>query len=141
MVGLFTNGPYCQQSCQLWFSCLAGLLTISHVILIKRILIKKKQGTWEQKSRSWVDQKWTCKKGGSQSSEPSPFFARGPLWHNSILPIKYKIGLSYRYNRYVVQTCSTLLPWATHYRSRLAAPQPWGPLQICGTNCNSAGGK
>ena len=76
MAGLLSNTSYCQQSSQLRFLSLAGLLTIS---LVKIILIKKRRCTWEQKfgslgevTRNEHVNAMRKEGGASQPPEPSP---------------------------------------------------------------------
>ena len=121
----------------------AGLLTVSLVIHIKRILMKKKRCSLEQKSRSWgevirSEHVNALSRGGGGGGFSAPrtqpkilLFARGPLWRNSVLT-KYKIELFYLYYRLASKT------FGPDLRPRLSA-QTFGPdfqptllAQTCG---------
>ena len=101
---LLTNTQYHQQSCLLRFFVMAALLTISLVILIKSVCMKKKLCTGTKISfLRWSDQKWTCKRAAPRTLFKI-LFVQGPLWCNRVLTIKYINGLFYGYYRYVDQT-------------------------------------
>ena len=80
MVGIVNNPANCEF-------CPGGIVDISLVILIKRILMKKKQCTWEQKTFSLgefirsehVNAKRKEGIGDSQPPEPNILFARRPV--------------------------------------------------------------